>query len=108
MSRTINLISKYGPATSESSLQGVDPQMDAEELQHFITTLLKNKTLFEVYHTEIVEFCNNLSSLVIELVSSYSGNHSAIKIKETNLYHRLTDFSPALKGYLDNIKEKAK
>ncbi|MFA0709404.1 hypothetical protein AB4653_27215, partial [Vibrio sp. 10N.222.48.A3] len=39
LSRTINLISKYGPSASMSSLSGVSPDKDAEEVQHFITTL---------------------------------------------------------------------
>jgi len=106
LSRTINLISKYGPASSESSLLGVNPQKDAEEVQNFITILRKNKPLFEGYFSEIDELCNEISTLVSELVNSYPGNYEEMKKKGTILYHRLTDFSPALKGNLDHLKEK--
>lgn len=106
LSRTINLISKYGPASSESSLFGVNPQKDAEEVQHFITILRKNKPLFEGYFSEIDDLCNEISDLVNELVKSYPGNYVEMKNKGTTLYHRLTDFSPALKGNLDHLKEK--
>jgi hypothetical protein len=107
LSRTINLISKYGPAASTSSLVGVNPQKDAEEVQHFITTLRRNKPLFDGYLSEIDDFCTNLSDLVSELVSSYPSNPEDMRDKGTKLYHRLTDFSPALKGNLDHLREKA-
>ena len=106
LSRTISLISKYGPASSKSSLLGVNPQKDAEEVQHFITTLRKNKSLFKGYFSEIDDLCNEISDLVSELVKSYPGDHESMKQKGTVLFHRLTDFAPALKGNLDHLKEK--
>ena len=106
LSRTINLISKYGPAASTSSLIGVNPQKDAEEVQHFITTLRRNKSLFEGYLSEIDHFCENLSQLVNDLVNAYPANPHNMRDIGTTLYHRLTDFSPALKGNLDHLREK--
>ncbi|UKA03841.1 hypothetical protein [Photobacterium damselae] len=107
LSRTINLISKYGPSASMSSLSGVSPDKDAEEVQHFVTTLLrKNKILFDGYYLEIDKFCNELSNLLEKLVACNPSDSKLMKSHGTVIYHRLTDFSSILKGNLDLLKEK--
>jgi hypothetical protein len=107
LGRAINVISKYGPAASSSSLVGVNPQKDAEEVQHFITALRRNKPLFDGYLTEIDSFCLELSKLVENMVNSCPTDTQTMKSNGTTIYHRLTDFSPILKGNLDHLKEKA-
>ncbi|MEZ9159862.1 hypothetical protein AB4169_16435 [Vibrio lentus] len=106
LSRTINLISKYGPSASMSTLSGVSPDKDAEEVQHFITTLRKNKILFDGYYSEIDKFCNELSDLLEKLVACNPSDSKSMKSHGTVIYHRLTDFSSILKGNLDLLKEK--
>ncbi len=105
LSRTINLISKYGPAAATSSLLGVNPQTDAEEVQNFITVLRKNKQLFKGRFSEIDKLCNKLSELISELVAAHPNSTENMKLKGTEIYHLLTGFSPSLKGDLDKIKE---
>ncbi|MFQ2194407.1 hypothetical protein [Aeromonas jandaei] len=106
LSRTINFISKYGPSASIMSLSGVTPDKDAEEVQHFITTLRKNKALFDGYYSELDNFCNELSGLLEKLVACNPSDSKSMKIHGTIIYHRLTDFSSIIKGNLDSLRER--
>lgn len=107
LTRVINQISKYGPASQTSSLFGVNPEKDAHEVLAFVTTLRK-KILFDGYLNEIDKFCDELSTLIENLVSTNSSDAASMKKNGTLIYHRLTDFSSVLKGNLDLLKEKSR
>ena len=89
-----------------SSLSGVSPDKDAEEVQHFITILRKNKILFDGDYSKIDKFCHELSSLLEKLVACSPSDSESMKEHGTTIYHRLTDFPSTLKSHLDPLKVK--
>jgi len=101
--RAIADMSKYGPAAAESSLVGVDPAKDAAEVQSLITVVRRNKLEFSNGQRELDELCDRLSEDIAKLVDSYPSSPADMKNAGVKVYHRLTEFSAIVRGYLDRL-----
>lgn len=62
---------KYGPSSTPSSLAGVSPEKDAQDVQEFILLLMENRAHFENSDSnDADEFCDKTNRLLDKFVQS--------------------------------------
>lgn len=98
---------KYGPASSPSSLAGISPQKDAEDVQEFILNLKENSSYFGFKKpNEADEFCETLSPILSEF--SQSSDPRELKEVGTQVLTHLSSMTSIIKRQLDTKKEKTR
>lgn len=97
----IRTMQKYGPGSVPSSLLGITPSTDAQEVQNFYASIKRNRGLFSNnVPNEADLFC---AKLLPDLENFSKANDEAgLKKNGTKIYINLTDLSSIIKTIVDN------
>lgn len=97
-------MTKYGPASAKSSLQGVNQARDASDVQDFLLSLKENRNLFQ---RNGINSADILCTRLYELIATFSSATTSSNKKEagTELLEAINSFSPVVKQALDSRKE---
>lgn len=97
----IKTMQKYGPGSVPSSLIGITPSSDAQEVQNFYALIKLNRGLFDTnVPNEADLFCTKLLPDLENF--SKANDESGLKKNGTKIYINLTDLSSIIKTIVDN------
>lgn len=102
--QAVTSMEKYGPAATSSSLQGVNHQRDAKDVQDFLQAIAENREHFE-HGTE-----NDADRMCTELnpvLDQFSQAQTAVQLKEEGkkIYLSLLNFLSIMKRSIDRNRE---
>lgn len=95
-----NAMVKYGPASSSSSLQGVDRGKDAQEVQEFILFVKEHREYFgQTSKNQADILCDSINVLL----NDFTEETLPLKQKElgTKILRRISDFTSVIKTKVD-------
>jgi len=100
-----NAMAKYGPAASSSSLQGVDKENDAKEVQEFILLVKEHRGYFgPMSRNQADILCDKTN----RLLNDFSEEMDYLKQKElgTKILLHINEFAAVIKKLVDLEAEK--
>ena len=91
---------KYGPASTQNSLQGIVPDNDAKEVQDFILLLKENRSYFQKKQTNDADtFCEDMNTLISTFVQS--GDKENLRRVGTEMLFKINTMLSIIKKKLD-------
>lgn len=102
--KALKSMEKYGPGSVPSSLIGVVPDNDSNDLQEFILSLSEHRNLFGISESnEAVQFCD----IVTPLLNAFAKSTTLEKRRKlgTQLVMHLSNMSSIIKKLLDTKKD---
>ena len=96
---------KYGPASTVQSLEGVNPQRDAEDVQSFVELLSEHRGYFSGTDNPASQLIDSANSAINSFVSAFP---DVIQVRRSGmeLYGVLNEFLPLLTKKLEKLREK--
>lgn len=98
-------MSKYGPAATKNSLQGIVPDNDAKEVQDFILLLKENRDYFQDKPRNNADsFCEDVNILISKMVQTE--NIENLKNTGTEILLKINSMLLVIRKKLDYKQEK--
>jgi len=98
-------MTKYGPASTQNSLQGVVPHNDAKEVQDFILFLKENRGYFQRRPgNDADSFCEDVNLLISKMVQS--DNIENLRSTGTEILLKINSMLSIIRKKLDHKQEK--